>query len=90
MMVPDEPPTRRDFEQLYRSVERLTRTLEELPDKVAQLYVRRDVYERDQRLHDNTHTEQAKDISGLQKIVNVVIGFVFAGVGTALLAVVLR
>lgn len=89
-MDPDESPTRRDFEQLYRSVERLTRTLEELPDKVAQLYVRQDVYDRDQRIHAQTHGEFTKDISGLQKIVNVVIGFVFAGVGTALLAVVLR
>lgn len=86
----DEPPSRRDFELLYKSVERLTHTIERLPDKMAQLYVRLDVYERDQKIHDNTHTEQAKDISGLEQIVKIVVGFVFAGIGTALLAVILR
>jgi hypothetical protein len=87
---PDEPPSRRDFELLYRSVERLTQTIEALPDKMAALYVRLDNYERDQRIHDHTHIEQEKDISGLQEVVKWVIGFVFAGVGGALLAVVLR
>lgn len=86
----DEPPTRRDFEQLSKSVERLTSIIEQFPDKVAQLYVRADVYARDQKIHDQVHAEQSKDINGLQKVFNVVVGFVFAGIGTALLAVILR
>lgn len=90
MPEPDDPPSRRDFELLYRSVEKLTRTLEQLPDKMAATYVRLDTYQRDQIIHDHKHDEQDKDIGGLQGVVKWVVGFVFAAVGTALLAVVLR
>ena len=86
----DEPPTRRDFEQLSKSVERLTSIIEQFPDKIAALYVRADVYAKDQTIHEHTHAEHEKDITGLQKVLNVGVGFVLAAVGTALLASVLR
>lgn len=82
-MAPDDaPPSRRDFERLRHAIE-------SIPDKMAELYVRADNYARDQKIHDITHGEQRKDIDGLQNIVKAVIGFVFATIGGALMALIL-
>lgn len=88
---PDDAQSRRDvdIDLLQRSIERLTKTIEEWPDKMERLYVRADVYAKDQIIHANIHTAQKEDISGLQKIVAGAIGFILAGVGAAILKTVL-
>ena len=83
---PDEPPTRRDFDRLVQSVDQLNQTIKEL----ATLYVHQDVYDKDQIIHGITHQGHTKDISDLESIVKWVVGFVFAGVGAAILTAVLR
>lgn len=89
MTGPDDAPSRRDYHQLSASVDRLTRVVENLPDKMAATYVRKDVYDGDQRLHEQIHSEMRGDISGLQKAKWAVIGFVLAAVGSAVMGTVL-
>lgn len=65
--VPVEPePTKRDFDRLSTAVERLTDRLEDLPNRIALIYLRQDVYARDQKLHERVHNDQQQDIDSVK------------------------
>jgi hypothetical protein len=61
----EQEPSRSDFEHLSRAVDKLTLTLERLPEAMAETYVRKDVFQKTQELHDKTHVEQRDDIDNL-------------------------
>lgn len=53
MPVTDDGPSARDFERLSVAVDRLTRTVEGLPEKIAEIYVRQDVYKAEKKAQDH-------------------------------------
>lgn len=66
MTSPDAPASRRDVEHLSINVEKLTAALDALRLMMEMTYLRQDVYREAQKLHDKTHTEQAKDTEDLR------------------------
>lgn len=78
----DDAPSRRDFERLSFVVEKLTRILEELPDKMAEIYVRKDVYQAEK-------SKQDKEIDDLNSIKDWAIRLVLGVVMLALLGLVI-
>ena len=85
MVSPDAPASRRDFEHLGATVAKLTATLESLQLTMAATYVRKDVYEADQRVHEKTHTEQAGDIDSLKSTNQ----WILRSVGAALIPLII-
>jgi hypothetical protein len=85
MASPDAPASRRDFEHLSATVEKLTRTLESLQLTMAATYVRKDVYEADQKVHDKTHAEHTEDIDSLKSTNQ----WILRSVGAALIPLII-
>lgn len=85
----DDAPSRRDFEQLSTAVQKLTTIIEELPERVAAIYVRQDLYDKDQRLHDKTHQELETELKGLTSARDWAIKIIVGAVLVALLGLVL-
>lgn len=77
----DDGPSARDFERLSRVVEKLTTTLEELPQRMAEIYVRKDVYHAEQNAQD-------KEINGLNALRDWAISIIVGAVMVALLGLV--
>lgn len=82
MPIDDDGPLRRDLERLSGVVERLTHTLENLPDRMAQIYVRQDVYRAEQNAQD-------REINGLNSMATWVIRIVLGAVVVAVLGLVI-
>lgn len=89
MAADDDLPSRGDFAHLSRAVEKLTHTIEGLPDKVAATYVRKDVYLSDQRVHDTTHARHDEELDSLLGFKEWAIRLVIGAVILALLGLVL-
>lgn len=81
MPVNDDGPSARDFERLSGVVEKLTRTLEDFPQRMAETYVRKDVYLVEQRTQD-------KEIDGLNSIKDWAIRIILGVVLVAMLGLV--
>lgn len=88
-MHDDDPERDRHHDQfpymyahLSAVVEKLTRTLEDLPQRVADIYVRKDVYQAEQKAQD-------REIDGLNSIKDWAIRIVLGAVLLALLGLVL-
>lgn len=82
MPIDDDGPLRRDLERLSGVVEKLTRTLEDLPARMAETYVRKDVYLIEQERQD-------EKIDGLDSIKDWAIKIVLGMVLVALTGLVL-
>lgn len=88
MPIDDDGPLRRDLERLSGVVERLTHTLENLPDRMAQIYVRQDVYNAEQRERDKEQEVQDREIEGLNSIKDWAIRIILGVVLVAMLGLV--
>lgn len=88
-MTDSDAPSRRDFEHLSAAVVKLTETIERLPEIMEKTYVRRDVYESDQKLQTLKHASQDEEIDNLNSWRDMVLKIVIAAVLTSLLGVVL-
>lgn len=82
MVTNEDGPSAKDFERLSRVVEKLTYTLEELPQRMAEIYVRKDVYLIEQERQD-------EKIDGLDSIKDWAIKIVLGMVLVALTGLVL-
>lgn len=70
------------YAHLSAVVEKLTKTLEELPNRVAEIYVRKDVYQAEQKAQD-------REIDNLNTMKDWVIRIVLGAVLLALLGLVI-
>ena len=86
----DEGPSRRDFEHLSSSLKEVSQAIKELPIMMATIYLRRDVYEADQKLHSKVHEEQGDEIDDLKSAkewaVRIVVGAFILGLAGLLWA----
>lgn len=89
MAPTDDAPTRRDFEHLSDTVAKLTRTLEGLQVMMAATYVRQDVYERDQKLHEQVHEAQDEALEDINSLKDWAIRLIVGAVMLALLGTIL-
>lgn len=67
--MPDSPLTQRDVENLRTTVDKLDKTLEQLPDRIDAIYVRKDVYERDQAAMLRDLEQHSRWLEWAQRIV---------------------
>lgn len=89
MPTPDDGPTRRDYLHLSTAVEKLTITLEDLPVRMAEIYVRKDVYDKDQELHRAIHKEHREDINGLTNWKEMILKILVSAVMVTVLGLIL-
>lgn len=67
-----DSPLRSDFIRLSQVVEKLTATLESMPDKMERIYLRQDIYRAEQQAHMKDHDGISKNLGTLNTIVKVV------------------
>lgn len=81
--MPDSPLTQRDVEALRVTLDKLDRTVEGLPLRIEETYVRKDVYRRDLELLANQLGDVKGDVAKhgdwLQWATRIVIGLVIVG-----------
>jgi hypothetical protein len=65
----EESLTQRDVEALRTTLDKLDRTVSNLPDRIEQTYVRKDVYERDQAALSATVENHSSWLEWAQRIV---------------------